>query len=166
MKKRDAIRLAAYFDGELGPQERANVEQWLARDPAARAALAALQRTRATIAAAEEHAHATPSVDSDQAWLELRRRIAADHQTAEGIASPRRATLLSFPRVLSAAAAVVALGIAVWWPLHHMGHSAPGVYAVDFLETDLTDSTPVIYIDEPSGWTVVWIVPAEAANGG
>jgi sugar-specific transcriptional regulator TrmB len=33
-----------------------------------------------------------------------------------------------------------------------------GIRTVYMVETDLENATPVVYLDEPSGWTVVWVV--------
>lgn len=53
MMDRD-IALSAYLDGELAPAERRTVEDWLAQEPAYRAELAALERTRTMVLASAD----------------------------------------------------------------------------------------------------------------
>jgi hypothetical protein len=68
--------------------------------------------------------------------------------------------------MLLTAAAVMVLGMAVWWPLRQasirqsIGSEALHVERVELVETDLEGATPIVYLDQPSGWTVVWVVEA------
>lgn len=83
-------QLSAYFDGELEPAERAEVEQWLARDAAGRATLAELGVMRDAIGASvAAEAARVPEARFEQIWDEIDRaldRETAAHQPA--IASP------------------------------------------------------------------------------
>jgi hypothetical protein len=37
---------------------------------------------------------------------------------------------------------------------------------VEMVETDLENTVPVVYLDQPSGWTVVWVIEeAESSDG-
>ena len=58
----DWAELSAYLDGELAPAERAQVEQRLASDPAARKALQTLERTQTLIATTMEDVDFTATV--------------------------------------------------------------------------------------------------------
>ena len=63
---------------------------------------------------------------------------------------------------------VMLVGMGIWYPLRKMGH-VNEAYAlestVEMVETELEGATPIVYIDEPSGWTVVWVVEAEESQG-
>ncbi len=74
-------QLSAYFDGELGPEERAEVEQWLARDAAGRATLAELGVMRDAIGASlAAEAAKVPQARFEQIWDEIDRTL--DRETA------------------------------------------------------------------------------------
>ncbi|MEX0330373.1 MAG: anti-sigma factor [Puniceicoccaceae bacterium] len=149
-------RLEAWFDGELSPQEHAEVENLIDRDDAARAYVDQLARSRELL-----HGAHVSKVDGDAAWESVRERLEqADRQ--------RSARILTFPQLVAAAAAVMLVGMGVWFPLRKMGQ-VDEAYAlestVEMVETELEGATPIVYIDEPSGWTVVWVVEAETVEG-
>jgi anti-sigma factor RsiW len=74
-------QLSAYFDGELEPAERAEVEQWLARDAAGRATLAELGVMRDAIGASvAAEAARVPEARFEQIWDEIDRAL--DRETA------------------------------------------------------------------------------------
>lgn len=74
-------QLSAYFDGELDPGERAQVEQWLARDGAGRAALAELGVMRGAITVSlDAEAAKVPAARFEQIWDEIDRAL--DRETA------------------------------------------------------------------------------------
>lgn len=148
-------RLEAWFDGELSPAEHAEVEELIDRDDAARAYADQLVKSRELL-----HSAHVSKVDGDAAWESVRERLEqADRQ--------RSARILTFPQLVAAAAAVMLVGMGVWFPLRKMGHVSEA-YAlestVEMVETELEGATPIVYIDEPSGWTVVWVVEAEAVE--
>ncbi len=74
-------QLSAYFDGELDPSERAQVEQWLARDAAGRATLAELGVMRGAITVSlDAEAAKVPAARFEQIWDEIDRAL--DRETA------------------------------------------------------------------------------------
>ncbi len=74
-------QLSAYFDGELDPGERAQVEQWLARDAAGRATLAELGVMRDAITVSlDAEAAKVPAARFEQIWDEIDRAL--DRETA------------------------------------------------------------------------------------
>jgi anti-sigma factor RsiW len=82
-------QLSAYFDGELSPAERAEVEQWLARDaaaPSGRAVLAELGLMRDALGASlSAEAARVPEARFEQIWDEIDRALDRDtaaHQPA------------------------------------------------------------------------------------
>jgi anti-sigma factor RsiW len=104
MNEHDGIRLMEYLDGRLDAGERAEVEAWLARDPAARRLLEEHRRTWAELAELPQWP-VQPSEEFRRATL---RRAEEE----------RRAPLLPLrARGLAALAAslLVALGGWTWW---------------------------------------------------
>jgi anti-sigma factor RsiW len=74
-------KLSAYFDGELEPAERQEVEQWLARDPAGQATLAELGMMRQALdASLAAEAAKVPQARFEQIWDEIDRTL--DRETA------------------------------------------------------------------------------------
>lgn len=74
-------KLSAYFDGELEPAERHEVEQWLARDAAGQATLAELGVMRQAIdASLAAEAARVPQARFEQIWDEIDRTL--DRETA------------------------------------------------------------------------------------
>ena len=69
-------------------------------------------------------------------------------------------TLLRFPaffRPVAAAAAIAVVGTVTWLGLRP---SAPVDFEpniVEFVSSDIPDSSTYVYSDEESGWTVVWV---------
>lgn len=91
MTKVTEEQLSAYFDGELDPAERAEVEQWLARDVAGRATLAELGVMRDAITVSlDAEAAKVPAARFEQIWDEIDRaldRETAAHQPAAAVPS-------------------------------------------------------------------------------
>jgi len=74
-------KLSAYFDGELEPAERQEVEQWLTRDAASHATLTELGMMRQAIdASLAAEAAKVPQARFEQIWDEIDRTL--DRETA------------------------------------------------------------------------------------
>lgn len=74
-------QLSAYIDGELSPAERAEVDQWLARDAQARALVAEFGVLRGAVTAGlEAEAAKVPEARFEQIWDEIDRAL--DRETA------------------------------------------------------------------------------------
>ena len=151
MKKETAIRIAALFDGEADSAEQADLRALLESDPDAKAYWNSLQSLSDNL----QGAHVSHA-DAGAHWNNLRQRL-------DQPAPVETEKVLYFPKFSAAAAALVALGIAIWFPGRKMDSPADldvaGLdAAVYMVETDLENASPVVYIDEPSGWTVVWVV--------
>jgi anti-sigma factor RsiW len=74
-------QLSAYIDGELGPAERAEVDQWLARDAQARALVAEFGLLRGAVEAGlAAEAAKVPEARFEQIWDEIDRAL--DRETA------------------------------------------------------------------------------------
>ena len=156
MNKSDIRKIEAWFDGEATPEESRQVESLLKAEPQAPAFPEELAASRKFLQNAHESTSQPPE------WREVKQR--AGHYRD----NPAR-KVVSFPRAMAAAAAIVLIGMALWIPMRKAGmQSAPAVSlyeSVDFVETDLEGATPVVYLDQPSGWTVVWVVE-EPVDGG
>ncbi|MGC9450007.1 MAG: anti-sigma factor family protein [Oceanipulchritudo sp.] len=153
MNEARARRLQSWFDGEVSATECGEIESLLERDAQARDFVKGLSRTREAL----QEAHAG-SIDVEGTWGEFLEKLNRSEQE-------RASRVLSFPQVMAAAAAVMALGIAVWLPFRQAGDQAarerPLGATVEMVETDLEGATPIVYIDQPSGWTVVWVLEEE-----
>jgi hypothetical protein len=57
-----------------------------------------------------------------------------------------------------AAAAIGLLGLVLWSSFPGRDPT-PSPQPVVMVETDFEDSTPIVYLDEESGWTIVWVEP-------
>lgn len=155
MKEETAIQLEAWFDGELTEAEAARIEAQLESDPELRAHLESLKAARQAMAAVPPAA-----VDVDAAWATVEERL--DQPVRED-----NRKVISFPRALATMAAILVLGMALWMPMRKMGGSANNLEGladesvVQMVETDIENATSIVYLDQPSGWTVVWVMEEE-----
>lgn len=155
--------LTALFDGELAGNSAEQAQALLAGSAAARAWWAELEAGRAALA----HAHRLPD-GAVPRWGDVSARPVRPSAAFFRKVSP-------FPVLLGGLAAALALGLALWWP----GAQTPppegfmteaDAYqdmisgTVELLETDLVDAVPIVFLDQPSGWTVIWILEAEEAG--
>lgn len=158
MNEEMQMRLEAWFDGEATEAEDREIRALLERDPEAQAWLAGLERTRTAL----REAHRSTRKEAPE-WLEvLARASRAD--------DPGNGRVPFGLKGLGSVAAILLLGMALWLPFRDAGREAAPtagelmVDTVELVETDLEGATPVVYLDEPSGWTVVWVV--EEADSG
>ena len=153
MNEEMEIRLAKWFDGEANPVEAREVEELLEKSPEARAVLSELRRVSDAMASA----HVDPSRIPQ--WERIDRQL--DKQGKRKVSAR-----FGSPRMAGLAAIIVLSGMALWLPFRKAGQSgivedSPLVDRVEIVETDLEGATPVVYLDQPSGWTVVWILESE-----
>ena len=153
MDKELELRLQAWVDGELSPPESEVLSALVEKDPEAAAYTDSLRQTRETL----QLAHSRSSSGRDP-WQALEARL---DQPA-----PRYGNrLISFPQALTAVAALLLLSLVLYIPFRdhqpkNTGETAetPGLdSAVYLVETDLENATPIVYIDQPSGWTLIWV---------
>ncbi len=146
-------RLNAYFDGELPETEARAVREGLGRNPEERAALARMERLRGGCSGAHQTA-VQPS------WASVRNRL------RQGDPALTRWNNLTY-NLVSGLVAVLVLGLLLIGP--RTGEEPDGLLLVDrveMVETDLQGATSVVYFDEPSGWTVVWVLEEELPSEG
>ena len=150
MNEETTSRLEAWIDGELSTVDRAEIEALLERDPEARAYVERLKRIQKSLQ--ETH---RGSVDVEAAWesveAQLEERKSVFHHWA-------------LPQQVAAIAAVMVMGILMWLPFRGVTETPSEIEwasMVDLVETDLEGATSIVYMDQPSGWTVVWVAEPE-----
>ncbi len=142
--------LFAERDRPLIEAERRQLEQLLAAHPE-------LRETRATLAAAAEawraRTAAAPTPDSLRAWQDLQRTL---RETKAAPPQKRWPALLAWS-ALPLAAAVLVL---IFSPFNSNVPSAPAsstqLARADFVEAGDATAATVVYVDQQSGWLIVW----------
>ena len=144
-------RLARYLAGEASPDERAELERWLAADPRHRALLDDARR-RWDAAGADR-----PSFNVDSAWESLSRRM--DEAPSVSIPSRTRPLVYARPAFAMAAAVVLLVGVfAVWRTL---SRSDPTTASFVAGQIDRTGPGERRTIDLPDGTRVTLAVGTE-----
>jgi len=149
MKKETALKIAALHDGQISGRQKTELEALIEQDPEAKAYLDELRRISDSL----KGAHLKETENSAH-WQNFNKRLSQKQQV-------QREKVIRFPGYATAAAAILVLGMGIWWPMRKMGDQSDlqGLNASVFMvETELENATPIVYIDEPSGWTVVWVV--------
>ena len=154
MNCRTAQRLlSAERDGALASHERADLEGHVA-------ACAECRQARSVAAAAVDHwrtAQARVALpDAERAWQDIHREIR--RSTPANAAGSRWLPRWTIP-IAAAAALVFAATQAPRW-LHDADPSTnarPQIARADFVET-AADASSMVYVDDKSGWLVVWAV--------
>lgn len=144
MNAYEEIRIQAYYDGELPPEDCAAVEALLASNPNAKAYLESLRATSDALKGLN-----APSTEDAQ-WHSI-----------EGKLDQPKGQILPFPAKIAGLAAALAIGAVAWFQWSNSGahEQADEVYyaEVEIIETTYENDAPIVYVDEESGWTVVWV---------
>jgi len=153
-RDRASPRLQAYYDGELRGLARWRFERRLARDPAARQELRALEETGRLVREAEAEA------PSPELWESIRLRLPAlDVQRAEAEearTAPRSRLWALSPWVgVGVAAAALALAIGVEWG------DASAAGSVRWIDSR---GTPLMVLQDDSEATIIWVIEGEPGN--
>lgn len=119
-------RLTAYLDGQLSPEERAEVEALLERDPEARKLLDELRRTSELVGSLPR---ATAPTGFNDRLIERLERQALLGDESFAPTSGRR--VLSWARGIAAAASIALVAAGGWWfwPRGEMGMNEPTLLA-------------------------------------
>lgn len=157
MNCRSAQRLvSAERDGVLTARERTDLAVHVA-------GCAECRRFQATLSEAGEQLRAAAArvavPDEERAWHDIRREIHAVDTVA-----PRSWWALgrwALPLGAAAALAVVALVSPPW----DSEQARAAVARAEFVEVP-SDSSSVVYVDDKSGWLVVWAAAEPAGKGG
>ncbi|HKJ89517.1 MAG TPA: hypothetical protein VJ960_00170 [Oceanipulchritudo sp.] len=153
MDKDKQIYLSALFDGELPEAETKAARERLGEDPGGRAFMARLEGLRA----GSSEAHRT-TVRPD--WVSVQNRL------KRGDPALTRWNRLTYT-FLSGLVAIAIFGLLLIGPRNpETGRGLLLVDRVEMVETDLEGATPVVFLDEPSGWTVVWVLEKELPKEG
>lgn len=159
MNCRSAQRLlSAERDGALAPTERAALDAHLE-------ACADCRRFRAAVAGAAEawrtSVASVPVPDIERAWQAIRRELRSGGVPAGGEARPTPwFSRWVLPIGAAAAVAVVAIVVAPRWGQAPVPEAtAPREMArAEFVEVPGNASSSMVYVDDKSGWLVVWAV--------
>ena len=154
--------LSRDLDGELSPAEQATLRAAEAADPT----LAELRMAWQRVGQSLHDLPAPGTPDPAVAWQDVRRaiRLAAAERPAP---RPGFGWRLAWSGGALAVAMVLFVLLGAYGP--GAGESA-GLAAlsrdveVEYVETDLPGGSPMVYQDEESGWTIVWIAAAEPAE--
>ena len=147
------LLMSCLMDGELPADDADRLYQFLEANPDA------IDWMESNQAIADSKS-GTEYVVSHTSWGKIQTAISKD--TGGKIASSK---LIQFPalfRVLGIAAAIALVASIVWKNLPSTQKEVTERYAasqsvVEFVDTDIPDVSPVVYTDEISGWTVVWV---------
>lgn len=153
------IALSRHLDGELSAREMTRLEAHLSACPDCRRTASEWSEIGSALRAAGPAR--TP--DPARAWQSIHRTIRQDDgTTVPAVIRPRWRTTLPWAGL--AAAAVLALAI-LFVPGGPGSEPSPFSSSIEFVETDLPGASTVVYLDDESGWTIVWVVePAPATN--
>ena len=141
-------QLQAYLDDELDSTELGSVEAWISNDLEAAQTLEALRKTQTILQNTD-----SPESNVEVAWQDFSKKL------SEPTASK---PTIRFPIPQAAVAAILILGVVFWFarPSPQPINEIQIVEIVEMVETDLEDTSPIVYIDAESGWTIVWVEPA------
>lgn len=164
------------FDGELSEEEKSILEEAMAADPSL------LEDLKSVETMAALHADSIPEPKDElfieREFLEIQKQIQTSpksetesqrqlHATADSIpeAAPSKANIITFPSsnwlkgsiAVAAALAITVTGAWLWNQDPSMSSTTPDAATVAFVETDIDGASSMIYMDEQSGWTFVWV---------
>ena len=153
MNRRMEQLLEAWFDGEASPEDAREAKRLLESDPGARAHLEFLQSVRGTIPQTYRETEAP-----EAAWTQVQEQLDSGKRPLI-----RRHPFAVFSSLLAGAAAVALLILLPGNPGFE-GTAVPPVDSqslrpdVELVETGLDGATSVVFVDPPSGWTVIWVL--------
>lgn len=150
-------QLGALVDGELSPHDAAAVTELLETHREARLHLNALEESRAMLRPGNSPTRPIPE------WDFLKKKF----QEQEATVLRRNGFKWAAGVILGSGGALAALFLGIRAPIVPTAPEpvwlAP---VVDMVETDLQNTVPVVYRDQASGWTVVWIIEDPARGEG
>lgn len=139
-------KLQAYHDGELDASTREQIQAQLKTSPTARKYLQQLQTLTQTLQQPN-----TPTPDTEQAWAQIQPRLTTDNQPSKTI---------PFPKILQTAAAILLFAAISWFSYNTLQPPTQNTHPAEeylLVETELEGASSIVYVDEESGWTVVWV---------
>lgn len=147
------LMMSRLMDGELSADDADRLHQYLEVNPHA---IDWMESNQVIVESTRTAEYADPK----SAWESIRTALNRNSEIEE-----KSSNILRFPslfKVLGAAAAVALVSSIVWTNLPFSQPEVTERYAasqsvVEFVDTDIPDASPVVYTDEISGWTVVWV---------
>ena len=149
--------MSRLLDGELSPREADSLHLYLERNPETMDWMESYDLI--------EDATTDPSrrdfqIDTASAWESIRRGISNEQENPDDSSN-----LVFFPilfKVAGIAAVLAMVATLLWFNLPNDVEQMTERYAasesvVEFVDTDIPDASPIVYTDEQSGWTVVWV---------
>ncbi len=161
--------MSQLLDGELSPADASQLNAYLELHPEAIDWMEGLDLARTSLS--------PQALSNTETEARAQAVLNSISNQEEATPSPEtKSTLISFPRALrplAAAAAVALIGIISWNSLHKTSAQDESEYLafqgseVQFVSTDIPDANPIVYTDNETGWTVIWVekmdtIPEEA----
>lgn len=149
------IALGALFDGELPEDEAAQLREFVRNSQEAQRHLANLAESRRLI-------RTGMAIQNVPEWHDVRRRLDSRSQQRRS-----KISRWGLGVIASTAVALGSLSLILKSPVtDSLSAKAPQTDLVEMVETDLENTVPVVYLDQPSGWTVVWVIEeADSSDG-
>ena len=154
-RKKAELWLSAMVDGELSPSRQRKLEAYLRESPD----LADLREQWESMGTLLRNAEVEDAPTPEVAWSDVQRAIR--------LQKPGRVQHSVFGVRTLAAVAVGVLLVAgvLFFRTPSEGLTAAGPTEVEWVESDLPGAMSVVYQDEESGWTVIWVdVPEDEVN--
>ncbi len=156
-RERAAYWLSQALDGELSPRRLRRLEKLLTEDPA----LADLQEQWLAIGQSCRAQSVEPPQTPEAAWQNVQRAI---RLSQDEVAEPTPTAVVGgLWRWGLSVAAVLLLFAGTWWGLRPTGEPWATVPVaertqVEWVESDLPDAISMVYEDEDTGLTVIWVM--------
>jgi anti-sigma-K factor RskA len=150
--------LSRHLDGELPAEQVAHLEQHLASCAACRETAAIWQGYGDSLRAGQPSGIPDPTL----AWHDIRRAIRTREDPA---AKVQGRPWWAKPLPWAAATTTVAL-VAIGYLLQFSPETRlTGGGAVEYVDTDLPGASTIVYVDDESGWNIVWVVELGSDSG-
>lgn len=152
MKLETALKVQAWVDGELPPEETQSVARLVETDLAAAELATELRQTRRAV-----HGNELPRKVSDSRefyWSQIQRRIDAQEKAADS--HPAKRSIAWWLRVLVPAGTLAALAL-VFAPSLLKSRQAVIPTGSSVAESTLDDSSSITFRSDAEGMTVVWV---------
>jgi len=154
------------LDGELSPRRKAVLKAHIAGCVSCQEAERLWREVGDQFRAQELPVSQSP----DAAWADVRRAI---RNTEPDVSVEEVGPVWGRRMVWAMAAiAIVAVGVLSLYlsvkpgGIHPVSVAESGGTTVEWVETDLPGATPMVYEDEETGWTVIWVVEADREENG
>lgn len=159
-------QIFAERDGALAETERAALVSHVAQCGGCR-------QLREDLASALTHWKTTAQTiavpDAEREWHAVRRKIRGGVEAGEVRLTPRRPTLLTWLTAPLAAAAALALALFISLPDNRPAHEgvspATHLARADSVEVSGRAASTSVYVDDKSGWLIVWASDAAPKKG-